>query len=103
MKTRNMDLPSVRNLLVNIVRGNAVLVDKNGQSRGGVFGTKISIIDAEGWELMEDNDNLTVDDVLPDHSIQEIDICDLLDHHLKSVGVNKFFQQFPKPKKKEVA
>jgi len=103
MNKKITDLPSVRNLLVDIVRGNAVLVDKNGQSRGRVSGTTISVINAEGWELLEDNRTLTVNDILPDHIIQEIDICELLDHHMKSVGLNKFFQQFPKPQKKEVA
>jgi len=103
MEDKNIELPSVRNHLVNIVRGNAVLVDKNGQSLGNVHGTKISTISSEGWELIEDNDNVTIGDVLPYHVIHEIDICDLLDQHMKLVGVKKFFQQFPDPQGKEVA
>ena len=103
MENKNIDLPDARELLIKIFRGNAVLVDKNGQSLGNVHGTKISTISSEGWELIEDNDNVTIGDVLHDHVIQEIDLCDLLNQHMKLVGLEEFFKQFPDPHKKEVA
>jgi hypothetical protein len=103
MENKNIDLPDAREFLIKIFRGNAVLVDKNGQSLGNVHGTKISTISSEGWELIEDNDNVTIGDVLHDHVIQEIDLCDLLNQHMKLVGLEEFFKQFPDPHKKEVA
>ena len=69
----------------------------------GQDGTKISVISAEGWEQLDYDPNLTVKDLIPEYVIHEVDICELLDQHMKSVGVDIFLQQFPDPQKMEVA
>ena len=103
MNEKNTDLPDARKVLLNTFRGNGVFVFPNGDIRGDIDGTKISVISAEGWEQLDYDPNLTVKDLIPEYVIQEIDICELLNHHMKSVGLNNFFQQFPDPQKEENA
>jgi len=105
MENNNIDLPSARNHAVNIVRGNAVFIFPNGDIRGDIDGTKISVISTEGWEQLDYDPNLTVKDLIPKYVIQEIDICDLLNQHMKLVGLENFLNQFsPNPMtEKEIA
>ena len=103
MENNNIDLPDMRKWMVNTVKGSAVFIYPNGDIRGDIDGTKLSVISTEGWEQLDYDPNLTVKDLIPKYVIQEIDLCDLLNQHIKLVGVLKFLEQFPKPQKKEVA
>ena len=96
---------SVRNFVINIVRGNGVFIFPDGAIRGDIDGTKISVIETDGWEQLDYDRTLTVKDLIPKYVIQEIDICDLLDQYVKLVGVENFIERFyPNPMtEKEVA
>ena len=104
MENKNIDLPDIRKWTLNVLRGSAVFIFPDGDIRGDLDGTKISVISTEGWVQLDYHHNLTVKDIIPNYVIQEIDICELLDQYIKLVGVEKFIKQFvPKPQKKEVA
>jgi hypothetical protein len=92
MEEQNTDLQSVRKVFLNIFKGNGVFVFPNGDICGDLDGTKISVISALGWEQLDCDPNLTVKDLIPEYVIQEVDICELLDQHMKSVGLKNFLQ-----------
>ena len=102
MTNENIDLPSIRKWTLNVFRGSAVFISPNGDIRGDLDGTKISVISTEGWEQLDYDHNLTVKDIIPDYVIQEIDVCELLNSYMKLIGVTKFIEQFPDPHKKEI-
>ena len=103
MTNENIDLPSIRKWTLNVFRGSAVFIYPNGDVRGDLDGTKISVISTEGWEQLDYDHNLTVKDIIPNYVIQEIDVCELLNSYMKSIGVVKFLEQFPDPHKKDVS
>ena len=104
MEKQNIDLPDARKWILNTFRGSGVFIYPNGDIRGDIDGTKISVISTEGWEQLDYDPNLTVKDLISTYVIQEIDICELLDQYIKLVGVEKFLVQFtPDPQQKEVA
>jgi len=103
MEKQNIDLPDARKWILNTFRGSGVFIYPNGDIRGDIDGTKISVISTEGWEQLDYDPNLTVKDLNPKYVIQEIDLCDLLNQHMKLVGLEEFFKQFPDPHKKDVA